>query len=142
MWRDVRRYGDNCAICRAAKHSRQRPYGLLKPLPAPPRPWQHVTLDFITNLPVGTTWAGIKAKNILVVVDRHSKDRFIIPCWSMTSKETACLVYEYVWRHIGLPDSWTSDRGAQFIAHFWKRLCKLLHIDHRLSTAYHPQIDR
>lgn len=41
----------------------------------------------------------------------------------------------------GLPDSIVSDRGTQFTSEFWKWLCKLLQIDHHLSTAYHPQTD-
>uniref|UniRef100_A0A9Q8LHQ9 Transposon Tf2-9 polyprotein n=1 Tax=Passalora fulva TaxID=5499 RepID=A0A9Q8LHQ9_PASFU len=140
-WKDVRRYVLNCATCRRAKANRHRPHGLLHPLPAPDRPWKHITMDFITDLPHGKTFSGVKAKALLVIVDRHSKDRYMIPCWSMTAKETARLFYEFVWRFQGLPDSITSDRGTQFISHFWKRLCAILGIKHNLSTSFQPQTD-
>jgi transposase InsO family protein len=34
-----------------------------------------------------------------------------------------------------------SDRGSQFIAHFWEHLHKGLSTSLVLSTAYHPQTD-
>ena len=33
------------------------------------------------------------------------------------------------------------DRGPIFVSNFWKELTKLLKIDLRTSTAYHPQTD-
>jgi transposase InsO family protein len=41
----------------------------------------------------------------------------------------------------GLPKTIISDRGPQFAAVFWKRICERLGIDRRLSTAFHPQTD-
>jgi hypothetical protein len=34
-----------------------------------------------------------------------------------------------------------SDRGPQFVSHVWKRICELLRITRRLSTAFHPETD-
>ena len=41
----------------------------------------------------------------------------------------------------GLPAAIVSDRGRQFVSILWKRICKILGIERRLSTAYHPQTD-
>ncbi|KAK3507042.1 hypothetical protein QTP70_001588 [Hemibagrus guttatus] len=68
-----------------ARTSRQRPEGLLEPLPIPQRPWSHLSVDFLTDLPDS---GGSTA--ILVVVDRFSKGNF------------------------GLPEDIVSDRGPQF----------------------------
>ncbi|GJF00476.1 hypothetical protein PsYK624_167640, partial [Phanerochaete sordida] len=38
-------------------------------------------------------------------------------------------------------ESIISDRGSLFVSHFWKELTSLLQVDHRTSTAYHPQTD-
>ena len=46
-------------------------------------------------------------------------------------------VVAYHW----LPDAIVSDRGSQFVSTFWKRLCELLRINRRISTAFHPQTD-
>jgi hypothetical protein len=42
---------------------------------------------------------------------------------------------------MGVPNTIISDRGAQFIAHFWEQLHASLgtHLIH--SSAYHPQTD-
>jgi hypothetical protein len=33
----------------------------------------------------------------------------------------------------------TSDRGPQFTSNLWFKLCKMLHLSHKQSTAYHPE---
>jgi len=37
-----------------------------------------------------------------------------------------------------VPDTITSDRGPQFTSSIWTSLCRLLHISHIPTTAYHP----
>ena len=39
----------------------------------------------------------------------------------------------------GLPNDVISDRGPQFVSHFWQRLLQTLGISVKLSSAYHPQ---
>lgn len=58
------------------KTSTQKPYGLLSPLPVAERPFQMVSMDFITNLPV--TKDGNDC--MLVMVDTFTKYVIIIPC--------------------------------------------------------------
>ncbi|GJP51951.1 hypothetical protein CLOM_g11081 [Closterium sp. NIES-68] len=55
MVTDVQRYVAACPICQRMKSSHQRPTGLLQPLEPPQRPWQHVTMDFVTGLPAGSS---------------------------------------------------------------------------------------
>ena len=43
----------------------------------------------------------------------------------------------YYWLLKGI----VSDRGVQWVNGFWKRVCELLGIERRLSTAYHPETD-
>jgi transposase InsO family protein len=38
----------------------------------------------------------------------------------------------------GVPISFTSNRGAQFMSAVWAALCCQLHIRNSLTTAYHP----
>lgn len=59
----------------------------------------------------------------------------------MTKEETARLFYQHVWKHHGLPSTIVSDRGTQFVTHFWDELCQRLGIKSVLSTAYHPETD-
>ena len=41
----------------------------------------------------------------------------------------------------GVREHIITDRGAQFTSRFWERVCSHLTINHRLSTAFHPQTD-
>ncbi|XP_044720089.1 reverse transcriptase (RNA-dependent DNA polymerase) domain-containing protein [Hirsutella rhossiliensis] len=45
------------------------------------------------------------------------------------------------YRFHGFPKTMTSDRGSNWVSKFWQRLCELVRIEQRLSTAYHPQTD-
>ena len=43
--------------------------------------------------------------------------------------------------HHFLPRAIVSDRGTQFTSAFWKRVCDILKIKRRLSTAFSPETD-
>lgn len=48
---DTTNHIQNYASCNTSKTPRQLPAGLLTPLPIPQRPWSHIAIDFITDLP-------------------------------------------------------------------------------------------
>ncbi|GJP30377.1 hypothetical protein CLOM_g962, partial [Closterium sp. NIES-68] len=112
----VQRYVAACPICQRMKSSHQRPTGLLQPLEPPQRPWQHVTMDFVTGLPAGPS--GNDA--VLVVVDRLTKMAHFAPCrTTITAKETARLFISTVVRLHGIPAAIISDRDPKFTSKFW-----------------------
>ncbi|KAJ5396746.1 Retrovirus polyprotein [Penicillium cosmopolitanum] len=79
---------------------------------------------------------------VCVFVDRPSKRPISVPCHKdIDAKGTSRLFVGHVYRWVGLPESIVSDRGGQFVSEFWKEFCRILGIDRRLSTAYHPQTD-
>uniref|UniRef100_A0A803TGX1 Gypsy retrotransposon integrase-like protein 1 n=1 Tax=Anolis carolinensis TaxID=28377 RepID=A0A803TGX1_ANOCA len=135
--KDVEKYVNTCPVCQRSKIRREKPSGLLHPLPTPSRPWEIISADFITDLPPSCGFT-----TILVVVDLFTKLAHFIPCEGLpTAKETADLFLQHVFRLHGLPKSLVTDRGSQFTSRFWKALQKLLGIDSRLSSAHHPQTD-
>jgi transposase InsO family protein len=137
MRKDVDRFVRNCHVCRRTKSTRHAPYGVLRPLSVPERPWQHISVDFVTGLPRSK---GFDA--ICVVVDRLTKQRHLIPCTTtITAEGLVDLFCDRIFRYHGLPETIVSDRGPQFASRFWKHLCFCLKIDPRLSTAFHPQTD-
>jgi hypothetical protein len=77
----------------------------------------------------------------MVVVDRLTKERHYIGCDDMSAEAVAGLYYHYIWKIHGLPNTCVSDRGPQFLSHFWKHLCRRLGIRRLLSTSHHPQTD-
>jgi len=120
------------------KNRTEEPAGKLKLSEVPKKPWTHLMVDFITKLPVV---AGKDA--ILVVCDQPSKMTHFVATTEGTSVEgLARLFRDNVWKLHGLPESVVSDRGPQFVAGLTKELNKMLGIETRLSTAFHPQMDR
>jgi len=78
--------------------------------------------------------------SILVVCDRFSKmSHFVVTTEKTTAEELARLFRDNMWKLHGLPESVISDRGPQFAARLTKELNKILGIETKLSTAYHPQ---
>ncbi|GJP49632.1 hypothetical protein CLOM_g8818, partial [Closterium sp. NIES-68] len=135
---DVQRYVSACPICQRMKSSRQRPAGLLQPLEPPQRPWQHVTMDFVTGLPATAT--GNDA--VLVVVDRLTKMAHFAPCrTTITAEDTAKLFISTVVRFHGLPSAIISDRDPKFASKFWQETWVQYDTRLQFSYAYHPQTD-
>ncbi|GMP97113.1 hypothetical protein CsSME_00045491 [Camellia sinensis var. sinensis] len=111
--------------------------GLLEPLPVPKRPWESVSLDFITGLPkvgdIGT---------ILNIVDRFSKyATFIAAPKYVSAEETAQLFFKHIVKYWGVPKSIVSDRDTRFVGNFWTELFKLLGSQLNTSSSYHPETD-
>ncbi|KAK3519890.1 hypothetical protein QTP70_006640 [Hemibagrus guttatus] len=48
---DVADFVRACTVCAQSRTSRQLPEGLFEPLPIPRRPWSHIAVDFLTDLP-------------------------------------------------------------------------------------------
>ena len=137
MRRSVERYVNNCHVCQRSKNSRHAPFGVLKPLPIPARPWQDISWDFVVGLPNSKGF-----DSVLVVVDQLTMMQHLIPCTKdITAKDLANLFVVNIWRIHGLPETIISDRGNTFASEFWTSVCCRLGIEPRLSTAFHPETD-
>ena len=124
MRKYIARYVDHCHTCARSKPVRHAPFGKLRPLEVPPRPWESVSMDFVVGLPESE-----EVNAILVVVDRLTKMAHYIPTHdTATAEDVAKLYLENVWKLHGLPSDIISDRGPQFISIFWKSLCAQLTI--------------
>ena len=47
----IQEFCNSCTTCKRSKAPRYKPYGLLKQLPVPERPWNSISMDFIEHLP-------------------------------------------------------------------------------------------
>jgi len=103
----------------------------------PEKPWTHISVDFITKLPLAQGYSSI-----LVVVDQLTKMVHFIPTTEKTSAEgLARLFRDNVWKLHGLPESIIFDRGPQFMAGLMRELNRMLEIASKLLTAFHLQTD-
>ncbi|GJP78818.1 hypothetical protein CLOP_g9086 [Closterium sp. NIES-67] len=135
---DVQQYVTSCATCQRMKSSRLRPAGLLQLLEPPSRPWQQVTMDFVTGLPAGPS--GNDA--ILVVVDRLTKMAHFAACkTTITAEQTAKLFLTNIVRLYSIPSAIISDRDPRFTSNFWTKTWQQYGTRLHLPTAYHPQSD-
>jgi hypothetical protein len=102
------------------------------------RPFQQVTCDFITDLPPSNGY-----DSIMIVVDHGlSKGVVYTPVTKKIDALGAANVFiDHIWKRFGLPDTLISDRDPRFASKVFQEICKLLKVDHRMSTAYHPQTD-
>lgn len=72
---DDQRCGNLCQdLPKFALNPRPQPSGLLQPLPIPQRPWSHLSIDFVTDLPLSNGFT-----TILIITDRFSKACCLIP---------------------------------------------------------------
>ena len=103
--KDTERFVRNCHPCQRSRTARHAPFGILRPLAIPDRPWSSISMDFVTGLP----WSeGSDA--IWVVVDRLTKGRHFVPCRStIDAKDLADLFLLHVFQLHGLPSDIVSD---------------------------------
>jgi len=135
--REVKRYVEGCDACQRNKNRTQPLAGKLMLNSIPEKAWTHISADFITKLPLAQGY-----NTILVVVDRFTKMAHFVPTTERTSAEgLARLFRDNIWKLHRLPDSIISDGGPQFAAGIMKELNRMLGIETKLSTAFHPQTD-
>lgn len=131
---DVTQFVNKCVDCQYTKYKTKKPAGLLCPLPAPHRPWEDLSLDFIVGLPPfhGNTV-------ILVAVDRFSKGIHLgmLP-QHHSAYSVAVLFINIIVKLHGVPWSLVSDRDPLFVSQFWRELFELSGTHLRMSSAYHP----
>ena len=131
------RYVKTCKVCQLAKGGRTPPFPL-QPLPVPSKPWESISLDFITGLP--TSSKGNDA--ILTFVDRLSKQAHFVPTKStIDAAGTADLYMENIFRLHGLSRTIVSDRDPRFTSELYRTIFQRLGVELRFSTANHPQTD-
>jgi hypothetical protein len=85
-------------------------------------------------------WGTLQYSNnfnyIFTIIDRTSKWMEAIPL-SDTSAAACAKALTFTWiSRFGVPETITSDRRPQFTSNLWFKLCEMLHISHRQTTAY------
>jgi len=135
----VRMYVSGCEVCHQIEAPRHARHGINMLLEIPSRPWEGVTMDFVTDLPESTASGYTE---ILVIVDRLTEMAIYLPCRKdIDSPELARPFFEHVICKGGVADKIVTDRSTQFTSRFWTRVCSHWSTDNRLSTAFHPQTD-
>lgn len=140
-WPDLRdfvqSFAKTCDTCLRNKSQRHKPYGFLKQLPIPDKPWNSISMDFIEKLPESDGFT-----DILVIVDRLTKQVIFIPTVdTITAPELAKLFVMHVFSKHGVPSHVTSDRGSEFVSRFFRSLGTALNMKLHFTSGYHPEGD-
>ena len=136
LYKDVKELVSSCDMCQRVKPLRQLPQGLLHPLDIPTRNWEHVGMDFITQLPR----TGKGHDSVFVVVDKLSKYIRLIPTTTtITAPATAALFINEVYKFFGMPSVIISDRDSKFTSLFWQSFFKTLGTSLAMSTSSHQE---
>ena len=134
MSKDISAWCSECQSCnrgKILKHVKTT----IQPIPVPNKRFSYLHIDLVGPLP--TSKEGYTS--VLTVIDRATR---WVEAWPMASTTAAActdgLVHGWIAR-FGLPDVIVSDRGPQFTSAVWAELCAKMGVNHRLTTAYHPQ---
>jgi len=135
--KNIGKYVEGCDTCQRIKNQTEAPVRKLMVNEVPEKAWTYLMVDFITKLLL------VAEKDVvLVVCNRLSKIAHFIKTKEETSAEgLAKLFRDNVWKLHGLPESVISNRRLQFAVELTRKLNKMLGIEMKLSTAFHPQMD-
>ena len=108
---DVTNYVCTCDPCQKIKHNCGARMGYLQPLAISGRPFNTISLNFITGLPLSN---GKDA--ILVLVDKLTKfAHFITTMSDINVGDTAVLIFKHVVKVFGLLEVIIGDRDPRWI---------------------------
>ena len=114
-----------------------KPYGSLKQLPIPKRPWNSISMDFIEKL---LSSSGFDT--ILVIVDQLTKQAIFISAHDIImSTDLAHLFVLHVFSKHGVPSHITSNRDLEFVSNFFWSLGTALNMWLYFTSDYHPEGD-
>ncbi|GFX29904.1 hypothetical protein TNCV_4750321 [Trichonephila clavipes] len=135
MYRNVVRYVMHCRECQRRNSVPQRPPGRLVPILSAIAPFHRIGIDLLGRFPKsahGNKW-------IIFCTDYSTRYAITKALPTAEVAEIAkFLLEEIVLRH-GAPRVIITDRGAVFRSRLVSSLVDLCNIDHRFTTAYHPQ---
>ncbi len=139
MIKTVAHFVRNCHLCSRMKISKEKYQKALKSLDVFNRRWKDIVMNFIMTVSESKNLNENLTINILIVVNRLSKQVHYESMSEITALNTAWVFYRAIWKHHELSDSIVSNHETQFISHFWDELCTRLKIQARLSTAFHSE---
>ena len=132
MGTDIKNYVQSCNTCQQRK----------KPLRTEPlhpikvgRPYDRIGMDIVGPLP------RTKRGNLYIVVATEYLTKWPEARAIPDAKAASVVSFFYediICRH-GCPRELLTDQGTHFVNEMLDAMCKRLGVNHRLSTAYHPQ---
>ena len=131
----VRRYCESCEQCQKVVPRGRVPKVPLQHLPLVEEPFQRVALDLVGPI---TPMSDRGNRFILVTVDYATRYPDAIPLKSIETERVAEALWE-IWSRVGIPRKILTDQGTQFMSGVMVEVNRLLSIQGKATTPYHPQ---
>ncbi|PIK39503.1 putative gypsy retrotransposon integrase-like protein 1-like [Apostichopus japonicus] len=132
--KDVHDFLRTCDTCQRVNKAFKKVRGELQPLPVKPEAFQRIGIDLVGPLP--KTREGYQY--FATAICAYTKWVESEPLKSKSATEVAQFIYRIICRH-GCPQIQLSDQGREFVNRVSEELHRLTGVDHRITTAYHPQ---
>ena len=134
MRRSVERFVRSCPLC--ALYYRGKAERQPSRMPLPPRPLHTWGLDLI-----GPFAPAMRTRNryALTAIDHLTGWAEVIPIPDKSSKVVWSAFCQRILSTYGLPEVLVTDQGGEFTSKEWEEFLQELGVDHRRTTAYHPE---
>jgi len=135
---EIQQYASGWELCHRIQAPLCTRYSLNMPLSLPSCRWERLTMHFIPDLPasMGSRYTGMS-----VIIDCLTDVVTYIPCKRTLTLQSWHMLFEQAICKRGVPASITTCCSKQYSSYVCDRVCSHLSINHRLSTAFHLQMD-
>lgn len=132
--RDIKTYVSSCDKCQRTNPKLQKQSSQLHPIKVQPQVWKRVGIDLVG--PLQTTRNG--NKYLITCTDYFSKwvEAEALP--NKSAHTVAKFLFRLICR-LGCFEYCHSDQGREFVNDLNTTLFQMAGIEHRISSAYHPQ---
>ena len=135
LHRDVANYCRTCHTCQLiGKPNQKVPVAPLHPIPSFAEPFSEILIDCVGPLPKSRTGH----QYLLTIMCASTRFPEAIPLRSINANKIVEALTEFFTRY-GLPRSIQTDQGTNFTSKLFEQVLKKMNIEHRMSTAYHPE---
>ena len=129
----LNKFIQRCYNCQISNPRVGKLPGNLMPIPIPGA-WERVALDVVGPLP-----PSHNNKYIIVAIDYASRYVEAKALPAQTAKATAEFIVDQIILRHSAPRIFYSDNGVNFVLKTMEELSKLLNVDQKTTTKYHPQ---
>lgn len=134
MRQSIREYVQNCSFCQQNKTFKNPKEQLIK-TDTPPQPFHTVEIDTVGPLPITNNGN----RYLLSLQCEFSKYIILIPMMDKKASTIARKFVDSLFLIYGPIQSIKTDMGTEFKNEIFKDVSTFLNIEHKCSTAYHPQ---
>ena len=132
---DIARHLQHCHKCQLRRKDDRPGPVLVTSLPQASEPNQRMHADLFGPLKT----SGNHKKYVLGMTDAFTKYVELVALPNKESRTVAEAIFEKWFCRFGIPLEVITDQGKEFCGELTEDLFKLMRVDHRTTTAYHPQ---